>query len=77
MGYSPHDIITTVFRVVRNADLPEFLKLEYLKVRGGTKRGLIERIPTGDPHAILNYSLRFGSAGRKQCRTADGRAESK
>jgi hypothetical protein len=32
LGYSSHDIITTVFRVVRNADMPEFLKLEYLKV---------------------------------------------
>ncbi|KAG2434900.1 hypothetical protein HYH02_012099 [Chlamydomonas schloesseri] len=34
MGYSPMDIITTVFRVVRNADIPEFLKLEYLKEIG-------------------------------------------
>lgn len=35
MGYSPMDIITTVFRVVRNSDLVEFVKLEYLKVRCG------------------------------------------
>jgi replication factor C subunit 2/4 len=32
-GYSATDIITTLFRVVRNADgLAEFLKLEMLKV---------------------------------------------
>jgi Replication factor C C-terminal domain len=33
-GYSAMDIITTMFRVVRNYDLPEFVKLEYIKVRG-------------------------------------------
>lgn len=38
MGYSPMDIITTVFRVVRNADIPEFLKLEYLRVRRRRRR---------------------------------------
>lgn len=27
------DIITTLFKVTRNSDLAEFLKLEYLKVR--------------------------------------------
>lgn len=33
-GYSPMDIIVTVFRVVRNSDLQEFLKLEFLKEVG-------------------------------------------
>eukprot|EP00199_Chlamydomonas_sp_CCMP681_P002720 CAMPEP_0119103548 /NCGR_PEP_ID=MMETSP1180-20130426/1969_1 /TAXON_ID=3052 ORGANISM="Chlamydomonas cf sp, Strain CCMP681" /NCGR_SAMPLE_ID=MMETSP1180 /ASSEMBLY_ACC=CAM_ASM_000741 /LENGTH=337 /DNA_ID=CAMNT_0007088089 /DNA_START=35 /DNA_END=1048 /DNA_ORIENTATION=- len=33
-GYSSTDIIGTVFRVVRNSDLPEFVKLEYLKEVG-------------------------------------------
>jgi len=32
-GYSSTDIITTLFRVVRNTDMPEFLKLEFIKVR--------------------------------------------
>ena len=32
-GYSSTDIIGTVFRVVRNTDMMEFLKLEYIKVR--------------------------------------------
>jgi len=32
-GYSAIDIITTVFRVTRNSNIPEFLKLEFLKVR--------------------------------------------
>ncbi|GFH18182.1 DNA replication factor C complex subunit 2, partial [Haematococcus lacustris] len=33
-GYSSMDIITTLFRVVRNSDLAEFLKLEFLKEVG-------------------------------------------
>lgn len=32
-GYSATDIITTLFRVVRNADLHEFVKLEFIRVR--------------------------------------------
>lgn len=32
LGYSSMDIITTVFRVVRNYDMQEFLKLEFIKV---------------------------------------------
>lgn len=31
MGYSAMDIITTVFRVVRNYDMEEFIKLEFIK----------------------------------------------
>ncbi len=31
-GYSSSDVITTLFRVVRNTEMPEFLKLEYIKV---------------------------------------------
>jgi replication factor C subunit 2/4 len=34
MGFSSMDIITTLFRVVRNADMHEFLKLEFLKEVG-------------------------------------------
>lgn len=33
LGYSATDIITTLFRVVKNYDMPEFLKLEYIRVR--------------------------------------------
>ena len=33
IGYSPHDIITTFFRVVKlSPELPEFLKLEFIRV---------------------------------------------
>lgn len=36
MGYSASDIITTLFRVVRNfGGMNEYLKLEYIKVRWG------------------------------------------
>lgn len=33
LGYSATDIITTLFRVVRNFKMQEFLKLEFIKVR--------------------------------------------
>ena len=31
-GYSPHDIITNIFRVCKNHPMPEYLKLEFIKV---------------------------------------------
>ena len=31
-GYSPHDIITNIFRVCKNHAMPEYLKLEFIKV---------------------------------------------
>ena len=34
MGYSASDVIGTVFRIVRNYDIPEFLKLEFLREVG-------------------------------------------
>ncbi|XBJ03649.1 hypothetical protein VPH35_022752 [Triticum aestivum] len=34
LGYSPTDIITTLFRVIKNYDMAEFLKLELLKETG-------------------------------------------
>ena len=34
LGYSGEDIITMVFRVAKNHAMPEFLKLEFIKVRG-------------------------------------------
>jgi len=32
LGYSPEDIISNIFRVCKNAPLPEYLKLMYIKV---------------------------------------------
>ncbi len=32
LGYSPEDIISIVFRVAKNHQMPEFLKLEFIKV---------------------------------------------
>uniref|UniRef100_A0A0E0KU34 AAA+ ATPase domain-containing protein n=2 Tax=Oryza TaxID=4527 RepID=A0A0E0KU34_ORYPU len=34
LGYSPTDIITTLFRVIKNYDMAEYLKLELLKETG-------------------------------------------
>ena len=32
LGYSPTDIITTIFRIIKNYEMAEFLKLEFMKV---------------------------------------------
>ena len=38
-GYSPHDIITNIFRVCKTQQMAEYLKLEFIKVReGGRER---------------------------------------
>ncbi|CAN6580711.1 unnamed protein product [Malus baccata var. baccata] len=34
LGYSPTDIITTFFRIIKNYDMAEFLKLEFMKETG-------------------------------------------
>ena len=31
-GYSPHDIVTNIFRVCKNHQIAEYLKLEFIKV---------------------------------------------
>ena len=41
-GYSPVDIITTIFKVVKGMDMPEFLKLEYLKEIGTSHVKLLQ-----------------------------------
>ena len=33
MGYAPEDIITNIFRVCKNYQISEYLKLEFIKVR--------------------------------------------
>ena len=32
LGYYPTDIITTLFRIIKNYDMAEYLKLEFMKV---------------------------------------------
>ncbi|KAL2915021.1 replication factor C subunit 4 [Polyrhizophydium stewartii] len=41
-GYSALDIITTLFRVVKSFDMPEFLKLEFIKEIGFAHMRLLE-----------------------------------
>jgi hypothetical protein len=38
LGYSAVDIIGTMFRVVKTASMPEYLKLEFIKVRSALLR---------------------------------------
>ncbi|GFR88580.1 replication factor C subunit 2 [Elysia marginata] len=44
LGYSPEDIITIVFRVCKNHNMPEYLKLEYIKEIGYTHMHLAEGV---------------------------------
>ncbi|GAA0174241.1 DNA-directed DNA polymerase [Lithospermum erythrorhizon] len=34
LGYSPTDIITTIFRVIKNYEMEEYIKLEFMKETG-------------------------------------------
>mmetsp|Transcript_5311 Transcript_5311/g.13880 ORF Transcript_5311/g.13880 Transcript_5311/m.13880 type:complete len:358 (-) Transcript_5311:117-1190(-) len=44
MGYSASDIVTTLFRVCRNYDMPEFLKLEFIKEIGFCQMRVLEGV---------------------------------
>ena len=44
MGYSPEDIITSVFRVCKIESMPEFLKLEFIKEIGFTHMRIVEGV---------------------------------
>jgi len=43
-GYSPHDIITNIFRVCKNHQMPEYLKLEFIKEIGFTHMKITEGV---------------------------------
>merc|ERR1739844_709431 len=42
LGYSPEDIITSIFRVCKTHNLPEYLKLEFIKEIGLTHLALVQ-----------------------------------
>lgn len=42
LGYSPEDIITTIMRVCKNHDMPEFMKLDFVKEIGLAHMKIIE-----------------------------------
>ncbi|KAL3856160.1 hypothetical protein ACJMK2_010945 [Sinanodonta woodiana] len=44
LGYSPDDIISIVFRVCKNHNMPEFLKLEFIKEIGCTHMRIAEGV---------------------------------
>jgi len=44
MGYSADDIITNIFRVVKNVEMAEFLKLEFIKEIGYTHMRIAEGV---------------------------------
>ena len=49
-GYSPQDIITNVFRVCKNHQMPEYLKLEFIKVNSESYSLPVFGLP---PHTLL------------------------
>lgn len=54
LGYSSMDIITTLFRVVRNfPDLAEFLKLEFIRVRAPARLLTTARVLARDGQVSL------------------------
>ncbi len=57
LGYSPEDIITIVFRVCKNHEMPEFLKLEFIKVSTGRK-GIVVTW-AGELKVLVNLCLTF------------------
>jgi hypothetical protein len=49
MGYAAVDIISVVFRVAKSYEMPEFLKLEYIKVGSTTPRAFLAPPPIAHP----------------------------
>lgn len=45
-GYSAIDIIVTMFRVTKSIDLPEYIRLEYIKEIGYTQMRILEGVGT-------------------------------
>lgn len=44
LGYSPEDIITSIFRVCKVENMPEYLKLEFIKEIGFTHMRIVEGV---------------------------------
>jgi replication factor C subunit 2/4 len=42
LGYSSEDIVTSIFRVCKTHNLPEFVKLEFIKEIGLTHLALVQ-----------------------------------
>ena len=56
-GYSPHDIITNIFRVSKNHQMPEYLKLEFIKVNKPLRVPCImQRAITNNPNPVSLFS---------------------
>ncbi|CAI5954805.1 unnamed protein product [Closterium sp. NIES-65] len=48
LGYAASDIITTLFRIVKNYDMPEFLKLKFIRV---------SRLSFASERIVKNYDM--------------------
>uniref|UniRef100_F1KQJ8 Replication factor C subunit 2 n=1 Tax=Ascaris suum TaxID=6253 RepID=F1KQJ8_ASCSU len=44
MGYSPEDILSNMFRVCKSANIPEYLKMEYIKEIGNCHVRVVEGV---------------------------------
>lgn len=45
LGYSPEDIISSIMRVTKTHILPEYLKMEFIKVRFLSFKGVLGGVP--------------------------------
>ncbi|XP_014207065.1 replication factor C subunit 2 [Copidosoma floridanum] len=66
MGYSPEDIISNIFRVSKNLDIDEYLKLEFIKEIGLTHMGIVNGV---------NSLLQLNSLIARLCLTAKSAAK--
>ncbi|XP_049849859.1 replication factor C subunit 2-like [Schistocerca gregaria] len=46
LGYHPLDIVTTLFKVLKLMEIPEYLKLEFIKEIGFTHKRILDGLPT-------------------------------
>lgn len=70
LGYSPTDIITTLFRVIKNYDMAEYLKLEFMKVFI-LKVVIIYSLSSWEPYSRFSH-MNLQETGFAHMRICDG-----
>jgi len=65
MGYSPEDIITNIFRVVKTHEMTEYLKLEFIRIIAETHMKVVQGV---------NSLLQLSALIARLCKTASGDA---
>lgn len=73
LGYSPTDIITTLFRIIKNYEMAEYLKLEFMKVckSYGPNFLIVLVFACSNVFSLLHLSLSLSLDSRTICRKLD------